>query len=189
MGTPLDIEKERFTALLCGTCGEVTSSIFVEHILRFNNHARIIILDLGDAQIKHSKEMTSKKFPDADVSYVVADARNSGLPAASIDFIDTDFMFEYLDERGLNQLFAEWRRILVRRGHIAFRTFGTTSWLSRQLDYLLIHGFCRLLMKSDVYSHSLESIENMLQSNGFRYSIIGRAFVPFGYRFVATLGA
>ncbi len=182
----LPVTKPNFTALLCGTCGEITSGIFVDHILRLNPNAKIVVLDYGEEQVNQSKKSIDTKFPEAHVSYVVADARNSGIPDASVDFIDTDFMFEYLDAQGLDQLFREWKRILVPKGHVAFRAFGTSSWLSELTYLLLIKGFCKLLLKSDIYSHSLVSIENVLRKYGFEYFIAGRAFLPFGYRFVAT---
>jgi len=179
--------KENFTALLCGTCGEITSGIFVDHILKFNSRGRIIILDYGEAQVNHSKVYISTKFPDADVSYIVADARQSGIPNASVDFIDTDFMFEYLDEQSLDQLFVEWKRILAPGGCVAFRAFGTGSWFSELIYRLFIKSFCKLILKSDIYSHTLVSIEETMKKNGFEYFIAGKAFLPFGYRFVAKI--
>jgi ubiquinone/menaquinone biosynthesis C-methylase UbiE len=174
--------------LLCGTSGEVTSSIFSEHIQQQNPDARITILDAGEEQIRRSEERISATFPDADVHYIIADARASGIPDASIDFIDTDFLFVYLDSQGLDQLFTEWRRILAPGGTVAFRTFATRSILSSG-GSALMNLWCKVGLGAAAYSHSFEEIEGLLQKHGFEYRFAGRAFLPFGYRVIAVKSA
>lgn len=184
---PLPVTQKHFTALLCGTCGEITSEIFVKHILSIHPNAHIIILDYGKDQVVASEKQIQKRFPNAHVSYIIADARHSGIPSSSVDFIDTDFMFEYLDALGIDELFQEWRRILKPDGLAAFRAFGTGSWLSRWTYRLILQSFCTLLLQSDIHAHSLSSLEQILERNGFAYRIAGRVFLPFGYRFVTQM--
>lgn len=172
--------------LLCGTCGEKTSSLFVKHILSYNPNANITILDYGEAQIKHSMKYIEEHLPDVNVSYIVADAKQSGLPSNTFDYIDTDYMFEYFSHQGLDVLLKEWRRLLTSDGIASFRAFAITGGISKLFYWLIVDCYCQFLLKSKTYSYTLKNITEFLRVNNYWYIIAGKALFPFGYRFVTT---
>ena len=170
--------------LLCGTSGETTSTAFAAHVLSRNPEARITILDLGQPQVRSSRQAISRLLPGARVDYLVADATRMPLRDGSFDLVDTDFLLIYLSPERLRALFSEWRRILADGGALSFRALLTRSPASRAGSRLM-NAWCRHALGAPGYSHSAREVESLLRDNGFQYLVAGRAFLPMGYRVVA----
>src|SRR3989338_9463761 len=85
-----DFSSKKFTALLCGTAGSTTSKTFAKYIFSKNPKAKLIILDLGEDQIRDSEKVLTKIFPGKDITYLCEDALKTSIPKKSIDYIETD---------------------------------------------------------------------------------------------------
>lgn len=183
----LNLQSNYNNVLLCGTCGEITSLLFVKNILSINPKAHITILDYGEAQVQNSKLAIEKKYPNADVQYIVSDARSTIIEDQSIDYIDTDYMFEYFNKEGLDELFKEWKRILNPSGLITFRAFAVQSTFSKFLHWIMVDVYCGFFLKSNIFMHSKKTIQSIIIRNGYKFYIKGRALFPFGYRYLVHI--
>src|SRR3989344_2806921 len=90
-----NFSSKSFTALLCGTAGSTTSKTFAKYVFSKNPEAKLIILDLGEGQINDSKEVLTKMFPGKNVIYLCEDALKTSLSKKSVDYIETDGIFEF----------------------------------------------------------------------------------------------
>ena len=169
--------KKGFTALLCGTSGEVTSTEFVSFVLSKNPKARIIILDIAPKQLERSRIVLSKKFPNAKIKYIQADAKNIPLKDESIDYIETDGILEYFSKGDMNILFKEWSRVLKKNGFVTLRDFATNSLLGRIVDKIRLFVGKKYLGVT-LYQHLLDNITNAIKNGKFKHVYGGGTFCP-----------
>lgn len=181
-GYKVDFLRRDFTALLCGTSGEITSLEFVNFVFSKNPEAKIIILDISSIQLEKSKNILSKKFPKAKIKYIQSDANDTSIKNQSVDYIETDGLLEYFSKPNLFFLLKEWKRILKKNGIVTFRAFASDSFLGRIVDKIrLFIGKYYLHVK--LYAHTFIDTSKVIKKAGFSFVHGGGTFCPTFKRF------
>jgi len=174
--------SDNFTALLCGTSGEITSLQFARFVFEKNPKARIIVLDFAQEQLKKSEDILSMKYPDKNINYVLSDAKRTPFEDKSIDYIETDGFLEYFYANDLCALLQEWNRILRPSGFITTREFASNSWIGRFIDKLRLFA-AKYYLGVTVYAHKENELTRNIQNAGFRFVKGGNTFIPTLKRF------
>jgi len=177
-----NFSKKNFTALLCGTSGEKTSSIFVNFVLSKNKNAKIIILDISETQLVKSKSVLTKQFPKANIKYVKADAKNTEIKTASIDYIETDGFLEYFDADGLLLLLNEWKRLLSNGGFVTTRAFASNSFFGKITDKIRVL-IGKHYLNVTLHVHHMKDIIGAIRKTGLDFVQGGGTFFPTFKRF------
>lgn len=181
-GHPVNFTEKGFTALLCGTAGAATTREFVTFILNKNKEAKIIILDIGTLQIQHSKAMVEAEFPNADITCLQADARIMPLADHSIDLIETDGVFEFMNGSDVQTVLHHWHRILKDSGKCMFRDFAPRSPLTAGPN-LIKKTIARTFFNLELFNHSWSDFQKMFDAARFQHRSGGTAFLPSFRRF------
>lgn len=182
-GSPVKFNKVDFTALLCGTAGAATSKEFIDFILSHNPQAKIIILDLGENQIKDSKRMVKNHYPSSNIECIQADARSIPLKSSSIDLIETDGVFEFMSGNDVKKTLKEWNRILSIDGKCTFRDFASYSFFPTLINNMKLF-IGKTLFKAQLFNHTYDEFIKMFNEANFEYLSAGGALVPTLRRFV-----
>ncbi len=177
------ISSQNFTALLCGTAGSTTSKTFARYIFSRNPKTKLIILDKGDEQIEDSKKTLNSLFPSKNIIYLCEDALKTSLPRESIDYIETDGLFEFFSYKDLGKLLKEWDRILKDNGFITFRAYTNYSWFTLFFDKIKLFVGNKFLSVK-VYAHSKKNLEKILNQSNFKWKVSGKTFLPGFLRFI-----
>lgn len=177
-----DFSTDNFTALLCGTSGEVTSEQFLKFIFNKNPEAKIIILDISSEQLEKSKIKLSQKYPHKDIVHLLSDAKHTQLNNESVDYIETDGFLEYFNSKNLDLLFNEWKRILRPNGFVTTRAFASSSALGRLIDKLRIFA-AKHYLGVEIFSHSIQSMTKSIRNAGLNHVQGGGTLVPTFKRF------
>ncbi|HIH40999.1 TPA: class I SAM-dependent methyltransferase [Candidatus Woesearchaeota archaeon] len=166
----LNFSKKSFSALLCGVGNEATADEFIKFVTGKNKNAKIIIIDIGDEQIRAVRKLVGAKYSPLDiiVKKINALELDSFIKKHSIDWIETDGFLEYFDQRHLRLLFAQWKNVLAEGGVITFRD----SFSKNKFDELI--GSFRVWIAREwlgvtVFSHSKKFFENLIELSGFNY--------------------
>ena len=91
-------------------------------LVRFRNVASMVGVDVTEAIVERGRRLTHEEGLDDKIRFILADARQSGLPSASADFIWSEDAWCYVPDKP--RLIAEAARIVRRGGVIAF-----TDWV------------------------------------------------------------
>ena len=162
--------RKNTTCLLCGVSGEITANEFIKFVLKNNYDCRIIIIDLGQEQIESVKRLVKEKYPGANIFVKQANAlKLEFIKDKSIDWIDTDGFFSFFNDRQLQMLFAEWKRILKNDGFITFREL-ISGGLFFTLANKLRAYVAKLYMGIVLNLHNTEELEQNIKQVGFKSS-------------------
>ena len=91
-------------------------------LVRFRNVASMVGVDVTEAIVERGRRLTHEEGLDDKIRFILADARQSGLPSASADFIWSEDAWCYVPDKP--KLIAEAARIVRPGGVIAF-----TDWV------------------------------------------------------------
>ncbi|MBI2654749.1 class I SAM-dependent methyltransferase [Candidatus Woesearchaeota archaeon] len=178
----IDFSKKGFTALLCGTSGEITSEEFVSFVLSHNKKARIIILDIASEQLEQSKIVLSKKYDKVNIKYLLSDAMDISLKNQYVDYIETDGFLEYFSKQDINIVLKEWNRILKKGGFITLRDFARNSKFGKIMDIVRIF-IGKEYLGARLYAHSFDDLIKAFNDNHFLFVSGGGTFLPTYRRF------
>ena len=162
--------SENFKCLLCGVGNEVTADEFISFVLKRNSKAKIIIIDIGNEQIKAVKKLIKDKYPTKKIKVIKANALKllNLLDEKSIDWIETDGFFEYFDKLSLKQLLQVWKKLLKINGFITTRVCVSNSKFDKLVDRLRVKiGKDWLGVK--LYPHSKKEVHSLIKKMGYRF--------------------
>jgi ubiquinone/menaquinone biosynthesis C-methylase UbiE len=175
-------KRKKFTTLLCGVSGEITAEEYTDFVLGINPDAKIIIIDLGNEQIKSIKRLVSLKYIYANIIIKQANALNlSFIKDNSIDWIDTDGFLSFFDAEMLFSLFSEWKRILKKDGYITFREIISVGLISWSVNYLR-KAVSLFYINTNLYIHNKKELLHNFSKLKFKYSV-HRSPVPLLNRY------
>ncbi len=177
MGFDIGLDKPGFTAVLCGTSGEITSAVFTEFILAGNSQAQIIILDIGAIQVHQSQALLAKKFPSAKISYVLADARNLPFRAATIDYYETDTLLNFFCQRDVKKVLKGWQYSLKNKGFITTRILASDHFFRKAYEeFLFLLG--KIIIGAHYHTHSLNFVIQTAKT--LQFNVINSGASRFG---------
>lgn len=176
-GFDTGLEKHDFTAVLCGTSGEITSAVFTEFMLSGNSKAHIIILDIGPTQVRQSQALLTQKFPNAKISYVLADARNLPFRADAIDYYETDTLLNFFCPRDVKRVLKGWKYSLKNQGFITTRVLASDHPFRRAWEeFLFLLG--KIVIGAPYRTHSLNFV--IQTATSLKFNVIHSGASSFG---------
>lgn len=183
LGFRPNFSKKTFACLLCGVGNEVTAEEFIRFVLKNNFNAKFWIIDLGKEQIDAVKKMVNQKFPGINIRIKQINAFDLNLliKKHSIDWIETDGLFEFLTNDQIVVLLKIWRELLTKEG---FATTSATSFrwkLQSCFDQVKI-WLGKKWLGVYVYSHSRSEMRNNFIKSGFQY-VEGPTFIHYFKRY------
>jgi len=175
-------KDSNFTALQCGTAGEITTDEFLKSVLNQNQNAKIIIIDLGEEQIASVKKLIFNKYSNKQIKARQANALDlSFIPNESVDWIETDGFLAFFDKNILPKLLKEWKRILKDDGFITFRDFASSTVFEKIIDEARI-VLAKHTVKANLTRRTKKEMDNFFSSAGFKFSF-ERTLIPGFYRY------
>lgn len=173
-----DFNKEVFTCLLCGVGNETTADEFIKFATLKNKKAKIIIIDIGDAQIKAVKKLIKDKYPSLDIKIKQINALDltSFIQNNNINWIETDGFLEYFDTAKLHNLLSIWNKILSHDGFITLRETASNGFAGKVIDHLRV-WIAKKWLGVTIYIHTRKSLEKIFQKHQFKF-ISGTTFLP-----------
>lgn len=183
-----DFNKKGFTCLLCGVGNEVTADEFLRFILEKNSQAKIWIIDLGGEQIEAVKSLVEQKYPGQNITIKKINALELDkiIKPGSIDWIETDGLFEFFNNDALEKLLKVWTKLLAKNGFVTTRACSSKDFIDRLMEDLKVWGGKKWLGVT-AYAHTRKQMHDLFKKAGFkfvegstplkhfkRYSLIGR---------------
>lgn len=178
-----DFSKPNFTCLLCGVGNEVTAEEFIKFTLNKNKSPIILIIDLGKEQIDAVQKTVDKNFPDFNIALKQIDALklNKHIKPHSVDWIETDGLFEFFDNESIRKLLNVWKSLLTIDGFVTITATSSRSKLQEYFDRIKILAG-KVWLGVVVYPHTREQMRQNLRSVGFKY-IEGPTMIPYFKRY------
>lgn len=175
--------KKSFTALLCGVGNEVTADEFIKFTLKRNSSAKFWIIDLGKEQVEAVKKMVLKKFPNINIKIKQINALdlNSLIKKESIDWIETDGLFEFFTNGQVISLLKIWKDLLVKDG-FATTTATSARWKLQEYFDLIKIWVGKKWLGVVTYPHTRSEMRSNFDKAGFRY-IEGPTVIPYFKRY------
>lgn len=173
-----NFHRSEFTCLLCGVSGEITAREFIKFVLKINPAGRIIIIDIGQNQIKSVRRLVKEEFFGEKICIRRTNALDLGfIKDKSVDWIDTDGFFSFFDQKELLYLFQEWKRILRDDGFITFRELTSHGLLSGFVNKLR-DRVSRLYLGIRLNIHRTNELYDDFEKMRYKFSH-GRSPIPF----------
>ncbi|MCL4363841.1 hypothetical protein M1328_01230 [Patescibacteria group bacterium] len=178
-----DFKKKNFTCLLCGVGNEATAEEYIKFVVKRNENPAVWIIDLGKEQIDAVKTMISRKFPKLNVKIKQTNALELDqiIKPGSIDWLETDGLFEFFDNKSLKKLLAVWKNILNKDGFIT-TTATSSRWKFQEYVDRFKVWTGRVWLGVTVYRHTREEMRNNIISSGFEF-VEGPTFIPYFKRY------
>lgn len=170
LGFNPDFQKKYFKALLCGVGNEMTADEFIKFVFSKNKQAKIYIIDLGEEQIAAVKKLVEQKYQGANIIIKRIDALDLEMmiKPKSIDWIETDGLFEFFDYESLEKLLKIWKNILKEDGFITTRANSTKGTIDRLLDSIKVL-LGRVWLGVTAYTHTRQRLHKLFKSSGFSF--------------------
>lgn len=165
-----DFNKEDFSCLLCGVGNEVTADEFIKFTLQKNKEAKIWIIDLGDEQTEAVRKLVEQKYQAANMNIKKINALDLGklIKEYSIDWIETDGLFEFFDNESLGKLLQVWNKLLTKNGFITTRACSTKGLIDKFMDNIKVWGG-RVWLNVTTYSHTRKTLHKLFTKNRFKF--------------------
>ncbi len=178
-----NFKKKDFSCLLCGVGNENTAEEFINFVLDRNEKPTVWIIDLDKEQIDAVKKMVANKFPGLNIKIEQIDALklNQIIKSRSIDWIETDGLFEFFDNKTLRQLLTVWKNILVHDGFITTTATSSRWKLQEYFDRFKV-WIGKIWLGVTVYPHTRDEMRHNLASSGFKY-VEGPTLLPYFKRY------
>lgn len=163
--------KRGFTCLLCGAGNETTADEFIRFVIKRNPKTKIHIIDIGDEQIKAVRRLVKNKYPNLDIEVKKINALklNTFIEKNSVDWIETDGLFEYFDKKSLRELLMLWRGLLTKDGFVTTRACASQGMIGRMIDSLRIR-LGKVWPGVNLYAHNRQEVINSILKSGFKYT-------------------
>jgi hypothetical protein len=180
-------DKKDFSCLLCGVGNEVTAEEFIKFVLKRNQQPYIWIIDLGKEQIYAVQKMISQKFPNYDIKTKQIDALKLEklIIPHSIDWIETDGLFEFFDNASIKQLLNVWRKLLKKDGFITTTATSSRWILQEYFDHIKIWAG-KIWLGVKVYPHTRIQMRQNFADSGFKF-VEGPTMIPYFKRYSAII--
>lgn len=178
-----NFSRENFTCLLCGVGNEATAEEFINFVIAKNSKANIWIIDLGKEQIEAVNKMVKQRFPRLSIKIKQINALELGtlIKSHSIDWVETDGLFEFLDNDNIITLLKIWRNILTRNG-FATTTATSSRWKLQEYFDVLKIWVGKNWLGVKVFPHNRSNMRNNFVKAGFNY-IEGPTVIPYFKRY------
>ncbi len=178
-----NFSKQNFTCLLCGVGNEVTAEEFINFVLKRNANPNIWMIDLGEEQIAAVKKMVIEKFPKYNIYLKQIDALelNKLIKPHSVDWIETDGLFEFFDNDSIRQLLNVWKNLLTNDGFITTTATSSRSKLQEYFDRVKI-WVGKVWLGVKVYPHTRTQMRQNFETSGLKF-IEGPTPVPYFKRY------
>jgi hypothetical protein len=178
-----NFSKEYFTCLLCGAGNEVTAEEFIKFVLASNGKANIWIIDLGREQVEAVKKMVKTRFPKLNIKINQINALKLGslIKSHSVDWIETDGLFEFLDNDSIVELLKVWANLLTKSG-FATTTATSSRWKLQEYFDLLKIWVGKNWLGVKVFPHKRSEMRNNFVKAGFNYTE-GPTIIPYFKRY------
>lgn len=175
--------KKGFTCLLCGVGNEVTAEEFIKFILRRNSDPTIWMIDLGKEQIDAVRKMVNEKFSKLKINLKQIDALklNTLLKPHSIDWIETDGLFEFFDNLSIVNLLNIWKNLLSKDGFITTTATSSCWFLQEYFDQIKI-WVGKVWLGVVVYPHTRTQMRQNFKTAGFKF-VEGPTPIPYFKRY------
>lgn len=178
-----NFSKKDFSCLLCGVGNEVTAEEFIKFILKRNPDPNIWMIDLGEEQIDAIKRMVNKKFPDLKIKIKQINALglNSLIKEHSIDWIETDGLFEFFDNSSIRKLLDVWKKLLSNDGFITTTATSSRWKLQEYFDTVKIWAG-KVWLGVKVYPHTRTQMHQNFKSAELKF-VEGPTPIPYFKRY------
>ncbi len=183
LGFTPNFNKQNFTCLLCGVGNEVTAQEFIRFVTKRNKNPNIWIIDLGQEQITSVERMVKHKYPNQKISIKQISALdlNTLIKLNSVDWIETDGLFEFFDNVSIRELLGVWKKLLTRDGFIS-TTVTSSRWkLQEYFDRIKIR-IGKVWLGVIVYPHTRNEMRRNFESAGLKY-VEGATIIPYFKRY------
>lgn len=182
-----NFKKRDFSCLLCGVGNEVTADEYIRFVLQKNVKPKIWIIDLGEEQVVAVKEMVQKKYSNINIIVKQIDALNLNeiIKQNSIDWIETDGLFEFFDNSSIQRLLKVWKSLLKSDGFITTTATSSRCKIQEFFDTFKI-WIGKVWLKVVVYRHTRSQMHNNFKSIGLKY-VEGPTPVPYFKRYSAVI--
>lgn len=176
---PLPLENRQPSVLLCGVGSIVTAEEFIRFALNQAPQAKITIIDLRAEQIEQITRLAQQKFPRSHITTysINALALPTVIKPASLDWIETDALFEFLTPDELKKLIQIWRQLLKPIGFATTRVIASNTLT----DWLLLK-FAPRWLHFNFYRHKTSELETLFHSNHFHF-FSGKTPIPYLRRY------
>lgn len=171
LGFKPNFTKKKFTCLLCGVGNETTADEFIRFVAKRNPRVRIIIIDIGEEQIEAVKKLVKNKYPNLDIEVKKINALklNTFIEKNSVDWIETDGLFEYFDKKSLGELLMLWESLLTKDGFVTTRACASQGMIGRIIDSLRVR-LGKVWPGVNLYAHNRQEVINLVLKSGFKYT-------------------
>lgn len=178
-----NFKKKDFACLLCGVGNEVTAEEFIKFVIKRNSDPNIWMIDLGKEQIDAVKQMVIRKFPNLNIKVKQIDAlKLEGLiKGNTIDWIETDGLFEFFDNATIRKLLSIWKRLLTKEGFITTTATSSRWALQEYFDKVKIWAG-KVWLGVTVYSHTRTQMRQNFKEVGLKF-VEGPTVVPYFKRY------
>ncbi len=178
-----NFSKQEFTCLLCGVGNEVTADEFIRFVLERNKNPHIWIIDLGNEQLSAVRHMIEKKYPSVNITIKEINALDlaSIIKPNSIDWIETDGVFEFFHVASLKKLLIVWKELLSRNGFITTRACASRGKVDEFLDNMKVKT-AREWLQVENFTHTEKLLDKLFTEAGFRY-VDGPTVAPLYRRY------
>lgn len=170
--------KQNFNCLLCGVGNEVTADEFIKFVIKRNQNPHIWIIDLGQEQITSVEGMVKYKYPNLNIGIKQINALNLNtlIKLNSVDWIETDGLFEFFDNISIRKLLEVWKKLLTNNG---FMTTTATSSRWKLQDYFdrIKIWVGKKWLGVTLYPHTRKEMRQNFEGEGLKY-IEGPTIVP-----------
>lgn len=178
-----NFKKKDFTCLLCGVGNEVTAEEFIKFVIKRNLDPNIWMIDLGKEQIDAVKQMVIRKFPNLNikVNQINALDLNNLIKENSIDWIETDGLFEFFDNTSIRKLLNVWKKLLTKDGFITTTATSSRWKLQEYFDNIKIWAG-KVWLGVAVYPHTRTQMRQNFKAVGFKF-VEGPTMLPYFKRY------
>lgn len=178
----INFSKKNFTALLCGCAGDVTADEFIKFVLGKNPNAKIIIVDIGKEQITAVDKLVRKKYKSNNITTIQKDILNlKSIPPNSVDWIETDAVLGYFNNKELTRVLEKWNKWLSDDGFVTMREAAVEGPISHISDQIK-RWVAKVHFGSLLYRRSRIELVNAFEKTGFDHTC-GLTPIPSLLRF------
>lgn len=178
-----NFDNPNFTCLLCGVGNETTAEEFTNFVLKRNKSPNILIIDLGKEQIDAVKKMVDKNFPNVKITIKQTDALklNTIIKPNSINWIETDGLFEFFNNDSIKKLLEVWKNLLTKDGFIT-TTATSSRWKLQELFDSIKIWAGKVWLGVVLYPHTRTQMRENFKDTGFKF-VEGPTIIPYFKRY------
>lgn len=178
-----NFDKQNFTCLLCGVGNEVTAEEFIKFVIKRSRNPHIWIIDLGKEQITSVERMVKNKYSNLNINIKQINALNLNtlIKLNSVDWIETDGLFEFFDNNSIRKLLKVWKGLLTKDGFITTTATSSRWKLQEYFDRIKI-WLGKKWLDVTVYPHTRKEMRENFESVGLKYTE-GPTIIPYFKRY------